>query len=132
MLRTLDTGSLSLRRAPLQPPRLIAEAKVGWKALKASSADGESQGGEVAEPALVDNAGEVIARARSSVFAEASLLKGRVPQISDWLDCWAESTDVMAFRKQIRIWGKKNRNRSAGNWRRTRRKMVGIMVVICQ
>ncbi len=115
------------------PPRLVAEAKkVGGKRLKVSSAsaDGESQGGEVAEPVLVDNAGEVIARARSSVLAEASLLKGRVPQISDWLDCWAESTDVLAFRKQIRIWGKKNRNRSAGNWRQTRRKMVGIMAAV--
>ena len=109
---------------------MIAEAKVRETALKASSADGESQGGEVAEPVLVDNACEVIARARSSVLAEASLLKGRVPQISDWLDCWAESTDVMAFRKQIRIWGKKNRSRSAGNWRQTRRKMVGIMAAV--
>ena len=35
------------------------------------------------------------------------MLKGRVPQIDDWLDAWAEGTETISFRKQQRLNKKK-------------------------
>ena len=31
------------------------------------------------------------------------MLRGRVPQIDDWLDAWAEGTETISFRKQQRV-----------------------------
>ena len=41
------------------------------------------------------------------------MLKGRVPQIDDWLDAWAEGTETISFRKQQRLNKKENAFREA-------------------
>ena len=54
---------------------------------------------------------EAVAELSASVADEAvaeladdkSLLKGRVPQVDDWVDAWTESTEQVNFRKQAHI-----------------------------
>ena len=41
------------------------------------------------------------------------MLRGRVPQIDDWLDAWAEGTETISFRKQQRLNKKENAFREA-------------------
>ena len=80
---------------------------------------------------------EAVAELSASVADEAvaeladdkSLLKGRVPQVDDWVDAWAESTEQVSFRKQARIWSKKWCAR-ARNLRQTRRKHVKIIAEV--
>ena len=60
---------------------------------------------------------------------DKSLLKGRVPQVDDWVDAWAESTEQVYFRKQARIWSKKGCAR-ARNLRQIRRKQLNIIAEV--
>ena len=60
---------------------------------------------------------------------DKSLLKGRVPQVDDWVDAWAESTEQVSLRKQARIWSKKGCAR-ARDLRHIRRKQVHIIAEV--
>ena len=72
------------------------------------------------------DAAKLVAETASAVVDDRNLLKGRVPQIQDWLDAWAESTEHMAFHKQARILGKKGQHRY-NNLRRVRRKQIRVI-----
>ena len=57
------------------------------------------------------------------------MLRGRVPQIADWVDAWAEGTEMVAFRKQQRL-NTKRTSRRDSNLRRIRRRQVSIMAEV--
>ena len=78
------------------------------------------------DTARLTEAGKVVAETESDIFDDRWLLKGRVPQVQDWLDAWAESTEQVAFHKQARILGKKGQLRH-NNLRRMRRKQIRVI-----
>ena len=57
------------------------------------------------------------------------LLKGRLPQVDDWVDAWAESTEQVSFRTQARISSKKGCVR-ARNLRQISRKQTKIVAEV--
>ena len=69
---------------------------------------------------------QCIEAAKKETLQDRQLLKGRVPQGSDWLECWAESTEQVSFHKQARLRSKK-KSRHVKNLRKIRRKQVRIM-----
>ena len=79
--------------------------------------------------AVTELAASVADEAVAELADDKSLLKGRVPQVDDWVDAWAESTEQVSFRKQARIWSKKGCAR-ARNLRQTRRKQVNIIAEV--
>ena len=84
-------------------------------------------GAVVAEESLAaEEVSAAVAEAKSAVFDDAKLLKGRVPQPQDWLSAWAESTENMSFRKQARLESKKQTLRYK-NTRKIRRKQLQII-----
>lgn len=82
---------------------------------------------EKAADALPMHTSNVISEAMSDVVSDRHILKGRVPQCQDWVDCWAESTEQTAFHKQARKAGKSQFNRPLANLRRIRRKQIRII-----
>ena len=85
----------------------------------------------IALPVAEASAADIIAAAKADVVEDRQLLKGRVPQAQDWLRCWAEATEKIAFRKQIRLAEKKGEVPAGGgphlSLRKTRRKQVRVM-----
>ena len=88
-------------------------------------------------PQLASAGASAIAELSASAADEAvaeladdkSLLKGRVPQVDDWVDAWAESTERVSFTKQARISSKKGCVR-ARNLRQIRRKQLKIIAEV--
>ena len=80
----------------------------------------------VPQPSADTSAEKCIAAATAQVVADERLLKGRVPQVQDWLSAWAESTEQSSFRKQGRLTGKRA-ERARKNVRRLRRKQVRLI-----
>ena len=54
--------------------------------------------------------------------------RGRVPQVKDWVDAWADSTSCVSFRKQQRL----QRKRHELCLRRQRRKQVAVMAEVAR
>ena len=54
--------------------------------------------------------------------------RGRVPQLSDWLDVWAEATSCISLRKQVRAAGKQMLYKGPG--RKSRRKVLRILSAV--
>ena len=88
--------------------------------------DGVSKG---SEEAVAELAASVADEAVAELADDKSLLKGRVPQVDNWVDAWAESTEQVSFRKQARIWSKKECAR-ARNLRQIRRKQLEIIAEV--
>ena len=80
----------------------------------------------VSQPLAGNMAEECIAAAAAQVLGDNALLKGHVPQVQEWLDAWAESTEQIAFRKQARLAGKRL-VRTRRNLRQVRRKQLKVM-----
>ena len=70
---------------------------------------------------------EAMSLASADVGADKSLLKGKVPQITDWINAWAEATEHVSFRKQVRIWGKKNGRKIHDYRRKVRRNQLKVI-----
>ena len=81
------------------------------------------------DEAVVELAASVADGAVAELADDKSLLKGKVPQVDDWVDAWAESTEQVSFRKQARIWSKKGCAR-ARNVRQIRRKQLKIIAEV--
>ena len=79
--------------------------------------------------AVAELSASVADEAVAELADDKSLLKGRVPQVDDWVDAWAESTEKVSFRKQARIWSKKRCAR-ARNLRQIRRKQLKIIAEV--
>ena len=59
-----------------------------------------------------------------------TLLKGRVPQLADWIDAWASATNRTSYRKQERLKHKKGEVRKAVCLRKRLRKQVRILAEV--
>lgn len=57
--------------------------------------------------------------------ARDSIWRGRVPQLEEWRDAWADTSSFMAFRKQEKIATKKQ-SQQAASLRKRRRKMLAV------
>ena len=68
-----------------------------------------------------------IAAATTQALEDGRLLKGRAPQVQDWLTAWAESTERVSFRKQCRLSGKRTGRHLTANLRQVRRKQLKVM-----
>ena len=72
---------------------------------------------------------KVVSDVISQGLSDSLLLKGRVPQVADWIDAWAECTEQVAFHKQSRVSSKKGARRW-NNLRKVRRKQVQIIAEV--
>ena len=93
--------------------------------VHATASESLADGRNGEDTAQSTEAAQLVAETASAVVDDRNLLKGRVPQIQDWLDAWAESTEHMAFHKQARILGKKGQQRY-NNLRRMRKKQIRV------
>ena len=67
----------------------------------------------------------------TEIDAEAEqLLKGRVPQLADWIDAWASSTSAISYRKQERMQQKKGEARKCLSVRKRLRKQVRVLAEV--
>ena len=102
--------------------RPVPKARTGEKATVATyveekavggvskdSSKSSAVGGSVDQDALKVIATNCIEAAKKETLDDGQLLKGRVPQGSDWLECWAESTEQVSFHKQARLRSKKKK-----------------------
>ena len=71
-------------------------------------------------------AGLTAAQAAAQAEAEA-LLKGRVPQLQDWIDAWASASSTVSFRKEARIRQKKGAARRSDGVRKRLRKQIRVI-----
>ena len=63
--------------------------------------------------------------------AEAeALLKGRVPQLQDWIDAWASASSTTSYRKEDRVRRKRSQGRTSSNIRTRRRKQVRVIAEV--
>ena len=87
------------------PQRLLNECVADAAGdLRPSANAGVSKG---SDEAVAELSASVADEAVAELVDDKSLLEGRVPQVDDWVDAWAESTAQVSFRKQARIWSKK-------------------------
>ena len=59
-------------------------------------------------------------------IAREDVFRGRVPQVTDWLDAWANSSSAVSFRKQAKIANK----RMQSTYRTQRIKQVRVMAEV--
>ena len=63
--------------------------------------------------------------------AAVQAFRGRVPQLEEWRDAWAESRNQIAFRKQARVAGLKQSRQAVGGKTKLR-KMVRVMAEVAR
>ena len=69
-----------------------------------------------------------VAAPQAAAQAEAeALLKGRVPQLQDWIDAWASASSTVSFRKEARIRQKKGAARRSDGVRKRLRKQIRVI-----
>ena len=120
----------SLRASKVLPARLCHAG------VLSAREDGGAGAQVHMRPLLADSVEEadsaveaVVEKAAAEVRSDQDILKGRVPQCKDWLDTWADSTEMTAFRKQVRLKEKRG-ERMANTKRYVRRNQVRIMAEI--
>ena len=121
---TLASGRLLQRL-----PQLLLNGRAADAAgdIRPLANDGVSKG---SDGAVAELAASVADEAIAELADDKNLLKGRVPQVDDWVDAWAESTEQVSFRKQARIWTKKGGCARARNLRQIRRKQLKIIAEV--
>ena len=121
---TLASGRLLQRL----PQRLLNECAADAAGdIRPLASAGASKG---SDEAVAELSASVSDEAVAELADDKSLLKGRVPQVDDWVDAWAESTEQVSFRKQARIWTKKGGCARARNLRQIRRKQLKIIAEV--
>ena len=93
--------------------------------LAASSTE---QAGLTAAPSLTIEVGLTTDEQATDEQVEAeALLKGRVPQLQDWIDAWASASSTTSYRKENRVRQKRSQGRTSSNIRTRRRKQVRVI-----
>ena len=80
-----------------------------------------AQAGLTAVPVVVDEPEDI---------ESTALLKGRVPQLQDWVDAWASASSTMSYRKEFKLRQKKSEARIGDGVRKRMRKMVRVIAEV--
>ena len=93
------------------------------------AASSTHKAGLTAAPSLtIEAVGLTTATDEQATDEEAeALLKGRVPQLQDWIDAWASASSTTSYRKENRVRQKRSQGRTSANIRTRRRKQVRVI-----